>query len=62
MLAEKFPIPGKRKLERLDENIGAADVELTPKELSDLNEALSKIEIAGDRYPAGSDYANRTGK
>lgn len=56
------PIPGTRKLERLEENLGAADVKLTPEELINLNDALSKIEITGDRYPAGSEYANRTGK
>jgi aryl-alcohol dehydrogenase-like predicted oxidoreductase len=65
VLAQKpwiVPIPGTRKLERLEENLGALDVVLTPEELSDLNDALSKIEIAGDRYPAGSEYASRTGK
>lgn len=65
VLAQKLwivPIPGRRKLERLEENIGAADIELTPEELSDLNDALSEIKISGERYPAGSDYANRTGK
>ncbi|MDQ0201331.1 aryl-alcohol dehydrogenase-like predicted oxidoreductase [Neobacillus ginsengisoli] len=56
------PIPGTRKLERLEENIGAVDVELTTEELSDLNNALSKIEVVGDRYPAGSDYAKRVSK
>ena len=45
-----------------EENLGAADIKLTPDEINDLNEALSKIEIKGDRYPAGSEYANRTGK
>lgn len=55
-----IPIPGTRKLERLEENLGAADVELSAGELRDLNEALSKIEISGDRYPA--EYANRVGK
>jgi aryl-alcohol dehydrogenase-like predicted oxidoreductase len=54
------PIPGTRKLGRLEENLGAADVELTPQEQSNLNDALSKIVISGDRYPA--EYANRTGK
>jgi aryl-alcohol dehydrogenase-like predicted oxidoreductase len=39
-------------LERLEENLGAAEVELTAEELRDLNDALSKIEIVGDRYPA----------
>jgi aryl-alcohol dehydrogenase-like predicted oxidoreductase len=65
VLAQKpwiVPIPGTRKLERMEENLGAVDVELTIEELSDLNDALSKIEISGERYPAGSEYANRTGK
>jgi aryl-alcohol dehydrogenase-like predicted oxidoreductase len=56
------PIPGTRKLERLEENLRAADIQLTPEELSDLNDTLKAIEISGDRYPSGSDYANRTGK
>lgn len=54
------PIPGTRKLERLEENLGAAGVELTGSELNDLNGALSRIEISGDRYPA--EYAKRVGK
>ncbi|WP_308017506.1 hypothetical protein [Alkalihalobacillus deserti] len=65
MLAQKpwiVPIPGTHKLERLKENLGAVDIELTTEELSNLNDTLSKIEISGDRYPAGSEYANRTGK
>ena len=65
LLAQKpwiVPIPGTRKLERLEENLGAADIELTAGELSDLKVALSKIVLSGDRYPAGSDYAKRTGK
>ncbi|MGG1674751.1 aldo/keto reductase [Neobacillus sp. NRS-1170] len=63
VLAQKpwiVPIPGTRKLERLEENLGSVEVVLTPMELKDLNEALSKIEISGDRYPA--EYANRVGK
>jgi aryl-alcohol dehydrogenase-like predicted oxidoreductase len=63
VLAQKpwiVPIPGTRKLERLKENLGAVDVELTSEELEDLNIMLSKIEIAGERYPA--EYANRVGK
>lgn len=54
------PIPGTRKLDRLMENLGAADVDLTEAELSELNTALANIEIAGDRYPA--EYAKRVGK
>jgi aryl-alcohol dehydrogenase-like predicted oxidoreductase len=63
VLAQKpwiVPIPGTRKLERLEENLGAADIELSREELNDLNDALSKIEVLGDRYPA--EYANRVGK
>lgn len=63
VLAQKpwiVPIPGTRKLERLEENLGTAEVKLTVSELTDLNTALSKIEIAGERYPA--EYANRVGK
>ncbi|WP_341874528.1 aldo/keto reductase [Paenibacillus cellulositrophicus] len=59
VLAQKrwiVPIPGTTKLERLEENLGAVDVELTTEELRDLNESLSKIEIKGDRYPA--EYAS----
>jgi aryl-alcohol dehydrogenase-like predicted oxidoreductase len=63
VLAQKpwiVPIPGTRKLERLDENLGAANVKLTSEELRNLDETLAKIEISGDRYPA--EYANRVGK
>ena len=62
VLAQKpwiIPIPGTRKLERLEENLGAADVLLTADELRELNTALSKIEVSGDRYPA--EYAKRVG-
>ena len=54
LLAQKpwiVPIPGTRKLERLDENIGAAEVELTPDELREIEEAASKITVQGARYP-----------
>ena len=54
LLAQKpwiVPIPGTTKLHRLDENIGAASVELTPADLRDLNDAASKILVKGDRYP-----------
>jgi diketogulonate reductase-like aldo/keto reductase len=54
------PIPGTRKVERLMENLGAADVDLTAGELSDLNTALADIKISGDRYPEG--YAERAGR
>jgi aryl-alcohol dehydrogenase-like predicted oxidoreductase len=54
LLAQKpwiVPIPGTRKLERLDENIGAADVELTPGDLREIESSLSKITVQGTRYP-----------
>jgi aryl-alcohol dehydrogenase-like predicted oxidoreductase len=53
LLAQKpwiVPIPGSRKLERLDENIGAIAVELTPEDLSEIEHAMSKIIVVGDRY------------
>jgi aryl-alcohol dehydrogenase-like predicted oxidoreductase len=55
LLARKpwiVPIPGTTKLNRLEENSGAASVELTPGDLSRIGEALSSIKIIGDRYPA----------
>jgi len=45
------PIPGSRKLERLDENIGAVAVKLTADDLQEIESALSKITVQGDRYP-----------
>ncbi|CAN7281502.1 aldo/keto reductase [Phyllobacterium sp. LjRoot231] len=45
------PIPGTTKLHRLEENIGAADVELTSDDLRDIENAVSKITVKGDRYP-----------
>ena len=53
LLAQKpwiVPIPGSRKLERLDENNGAVDIELTPSDLSQVREAMSQITVVGDRY------------
>jgi aryl-alcohol dehydrogenase-like predicted oxidoreductase len=54
LLAQKpwiVPIPGTRRLERLEENIGAADVELTPDDLRELESAASRVSIEGARYP-----------
>lgn len=45
------PIPGTTKLHRLEENLGAAAVELKPSELAQIEAALSKIAIQGERYP-----------
>jgi aryl-alcohol dehydrogenase-like predicted oxidoreductase len=63
LLAQKpwiVPIPGSRKLERLDENIGALAVELTADDLREIENALSKITVQGDRYP--QDIAQQTGR
>jgi aryl-alcohol dehydrogenase-like predicted oxidoreductase len=46
------PIPGTTKLHRLEENLGAASVELTPDDLREIEEAVAKITVRGDRYPA----------
>jgi len=54
LLARKpwiVPIPGTRHLERLEENIGAADVELTPGDMGEIEGAVSQIEVQGARYP-----------
>src|SRR5512147_257100 len=53
LLAQKpwiVPIPGSRKLARLEENIGAVAVELTSDDLSEFENAMSKIAVVGDRY------------
>ena len=55
LLAQKswiVPIPGTRKVERLDENIGAVSLELTAEDLRLIDGAVSKIEVQGERYPA----------
>lgn len=54
LLAQKpwiVPIPGTTKLHRLEENIGAAAVELTPDDLRQIDNAASKIPVQGERYP-----------
>ncbi|WNG40553.1 aldo/keto reductase [Archangium violaceum] len=54
LLAQKpwiVPIPGTTKLNRLDENNGAAAIELTPDDLRDINSAAAKITVQGARYP-----------
>ena len=45
------PIPGTTKLNRLDENIGAVSIQLTPEDLRDIDAAASKITVQGARYP-----------
>ena len=54
LLAQKpwiVPIPGTTKLERLEENIGAVAMELTPDDLRELDAATAKITVQGARYP-----------
>ncbi len=54
LLAQKpwiVPIPGTTKLSRLEENIGAVAIELTPEDLRDIDTAASKIKVEGARYP-----------
>jgi aryl-alcohol dehydrogenase-like predicted oxidoreductase len=46
------PIPGTRRLERLDENLGAADLQLTDADLEELTSASDAADVQGDRYPA----------
>lgn len=55
LLAQKpwiVPIPGTTKLHRLEENLGAAAIDLTPADLRDIESAVSKVAVQGDRYPA----------
>jgi aryl-alcohol dehydrogenase-like predicted oxidoreductase len=55
LLAQKpwiVPIPGTTKLHRLEENMGAAAVELTPDDLRNIENAVSGVEVQGARYPA----------
>ncbi len=53
LLAQKpwiVPIPGSRKLERLDENNGAVNIELSANDLAEIHSAMSQITVVGDRY------------
>ena len=53
LLAQKpwiVPIPGTRRLHRLVENVGAADIELSADELTEIESAASKIHVQGGRY------------
>ncbi len=63
LLAQKswiVPIPGTTKPHRLEENLGAANVELTPDDLREINNAASKITVQGARYP--EHLEKRTGR
>jgi aryl-alcohol dehydrogenase-like predicted oxidoreductase len=53
LLAQKpwiVPIPGSRKLERLEENLGAVEVRLDEADLSEIDRAMADITVVGDRY------------
>lgn len=55
LLAQKswiVPIPGTTKLHRLEENLGAADLSLTESDVKEIHQAISAIDVQGDRYPA----------
>ncbi len=57
LLAQKpwiVPIPGTRKIQRLDENLGAVNVELTPEDLSEIDDGASSIAVQGSRLPEQS--------
>ncbi|MGE5207771.1 MAG: aldo/keto reductase [Alphaproteobacteria bacterium] len=63
LLAKKpwiVPIPGTTKLKRLEENIAASSIELTPDDLRDIEAAASKITVQGDRYP--EEIEQKTGR
>ncbi|HEU5134333.1 MAG TPA: aldo/keto reductase [Steroidobacteraceae bacterium] len=54
LLAQKpwiVPIPGTTKLSRLEENIGAASLSLTPQDLREINDAAERVKVQGERYP-----------
>jgi aryl-alcohol dehydrogenase-like predicted oxidoreductase len=60
LLAQKpwiVPIPGTTKLNRLEENIGAASILLASEDLKNINTALDKIKVIGDRYPEALEKA-----
>jgi aryl-alcohol dehydrogenase-like predicted oxidoreductase len=62
LLAQKpwiVPIPGTTKLSRLEENIGSADIELTPNDLREIESAATQITVQGARYP--DELEKRTG-
>ena len=47
-----MPIPGTTKADRLDENVGAAGIELAPDDLRAIEDALAGLRVHGERYPA----------
>jgi aryl-alcohol dehydrogenase-like predicted oxidoreductase len=63
LLARKpwiVPIPGTTKLYRLEENLGSADVELNPDDMTRIEQALATVDVQGDRYAAShQQFVNR---
>ena len=63
LLAQKpwiVPIPGTTKLHRLEENLGGADVALTPGDLAQIEQGLATVKVQGERYPASAQsFVNR---
>lgn len=62
LLAQKpwiVPIPGTKRIERIQENIGGAEIEFTPEELADIRRHLDSIEIVGGRYPEDQEKMTR---
>ena len=55
-----MPIPGTTKLHRLEENIGAVAVELTPDDLREIDSAASEITVQGARYPESAGGKDRS--
>ncbi len=47
-----MPIPGTRRLERLDENLAAAELDLDQNDIDELTAASDSVDVQGDRYPA----------
>ena len=65
ILAQKpwiAPIPGTTKTYRLTENAGADEIVFTTEDMNQLSEALSHINVVGERYPIGSEMEKRAGK
>lgn len=56
------PIPGSRKLSRIEENVKAVDIELTTEELAEIRKALDNLELKADRWDPNSANAKRIGK
>ncbi len=54
------PIPGTKRVERIEDNIGAAELAFTPDELADIRRDIERIDIVGGRYPADQEALNQS--